>query len=137
MRHGVRQVQEERLVFVFADELKRLFRVAFGQQCLVRLGFDHLLVTHQRQRRPAFAIPAHVIAVRNAEVAVEPLIGGQETIAMTEMPLADARRRVAALFEHLSNGDLIGMQPVGGWREDHAGAQTDAFGITPRQQRGP
>ena len=47
MRHGVRQVEEERASLVRLDESKGLLSVAFGEGGLISWPLDDLFATHQ------------------------------------------------------------------------------------------
>ena len=133
------EVQEERLVDVLAKELDRPFDVATGEHRLVGLLLDHVLPVHQRQRRigkhggwrepdrsqrvgvlevGVADLGAHVVAVRQPEPSVEPVVGRQELGLIATVPLADDLGGVAGVAEHRRDRVLVGVEP-----EAHAGEE--------------
>ena len=90
--------------------------VALGERRLVGLLLDHVVVEHQRQRRVAGLVPsplesvrvarlaAHVVAVGQAEVVVEAVVGREELRLVAAVPLADHLRAVAGVGEQSAPG---------------------------------
>ena len=104
-------IKEERLALpgqggMVADELESFLGVPPGQRLLHGRLLDDRLVPHERNGRLALIGTVHVVAVRNAEIVVEPMPRRQEPRMMPKMPLADAHRRIAARFEGLCQGGL-------------------------------
>ena len=121
MNHRVRQVEEEGLVRVLADEAHGLFGVALGQEVLVRGRLDDDLVAHQGERRPARAGAGdHVVRVGDPVVLVEAVAGGEELELVTEVPLADTRGGVAHLLQGLGEGQLIRVETLASAGEEDA-----------------
>ena len=137
MWHRVCQVNEERMGTIFLNEFEGLARVPLRQCALVRRIFDHLSIPHQwntvsrlfvewsfgdHLTRLRFAqndvldqlgggINGHVVAVRDSEVVVEPLLRGEEFWFVTQVPFADAGRAIAATLKHFRNRNFVGVQP--------------------------
>ncbi len=109
------EVEEERVVFVFADKVDSSFGVSLSQQCLVGLLLGNLLILHQWQGRPEvpaveIALPAHIVTEGDAEIMVEAVAGRQEFRLVTAVPLADVHRRVAAIFQQGGDCFFFGVQ---------------------------
>ncbi len=51
VRHVVRQVYKEGIVFIFGDESNGLTRVALSELCLIRGTFNDYVVANQRTGR--------------------------------------------------------------------------------------
>ena len=97
MHVHVREVQEERLGTVVADEPHALGRVALGERGLVGLLLQDRVVEHQRQRREVAVrtgLAAHVVGVGQTEEVIEAVVGRQEAGLVAAVPLADQHRRV-------------------------------------------
>ena len=124
------------------DERQRRLRVAFEAGFIVHSGLFVVrgLRIAFRQRFAsaalrAFCGGAHVIRVRDAEVAFETLRGGQEFRLITEMPFADAGGGVAVLLQHLRDGDLLRIQTDRSSREEHARNGQHAFRVATGHHR--
>ncbi len=104
MDGGVGQIQEEGMRLVGVDELDRLLGVlpCDGGIFLDARG-DRGEISDQRQRD---LLAVHVVAVGDAEVVVEALVGGHEVGVIAEVPLADGHRGVAPGLEHFGDGDF-------------------------------
>ena len=137
---------------MLVDVAQRFFGVALGEQIAVHRRLDHGLVPQQRQGRPlvpveALAIPVaqlacHVVAVRNAEVRVEAMPGGQEFRLVAQVPLADDGGGVTRGAQQFGDGELVRVQPERRDRaQDQAVArvrvQADALRIAARHQARP
>jgi len=110
-RQRIREIKEERLALpgqggMVADELESFLGVPPGQRVLHGRLLDDHLVSHERNWRLALIGTVHVVAVRNAEIVVEPVPRRQELRMMPKMPLADAHRRIAARLEGRCQRDL-------------------------------
>ena len=116
VRHGVRQIQEERAFLVFLDKRQGLLGVALGNQPLVGLVFDHLFSAQQGQRRVAVRLPprivAHVVGKRYSKVRVEPMSGRQERTLVAQVPLAHAGRLVAHRLQRLGQCDFVRIETL-------------------------
>src|SRR5688572_3564312 len=75
-----------------------------------------------------------VVRVGNAQPFIEAVALRMKLRARAEVPLAEARRRVAAFFEHLRQQPFIGMQSIAAGVVESA-LQADAVRITAREQR--
>ena len=121
---GVREVEEERLLFAAADELHGLVGVDFLDAVLVGLIEQALDFVIAHERHDAAAVHArgfeHVIGIRDAEVVIKALLRGQKRRLVAEVPLADALRGVAERPEAVGDGVLLRMQPVLRPRSIHA-----------------
>ncbi len=136
----VGEVEEERPGPVLADEAERLLEVALGKGGLIGLGLDHLFVEHERQRRILLkrqseaappqqlcegwevigpVLAAHVVAVREPEVAVEAVPCGQELGLVATVPLAHQLGGVAGVAEERGDRDLGWVQAEFVSREQH------------------
>ena len=63
---------------------------------------------------------AHVVGVRDAEVAVEPMPRGQELGLIAQMPFAYAHGCVAQLAKIFGHGVFLGVQAIPTGGEKHA-----------------
>ena len=161
VRHRVRQVDKERPVLVGRDEADRLLGVPPGQRVLIDGELDDPCPAKQRRSGPAVVrrqlpklllgepvspedvggelhgrVGAHVVGIRDAEIGVETLVGRQELLLVTQVPLADAGGGVAACLEQLGDGHLAGVQPDLVPRKQHPEA-ADAFRVTAGHQCRP
>ena len=111
-------------------------RVPPRQQADIGGGFDRTRSVEQLQARPFQAPdPHHVVAVQHAVEFIEPLALRSVLAASSEMPLADAGRRVARFLQMLCQGELGGMQPLHLLGDQNArDARTN--GMAARQQCG-
>ena len=119
MGKTVREIEEERLVLRFMDEFDRSIGVATGDGALIRWTLDLPLISHERNVVGAkllslgqgevigFHDLIHVVGIRDAEIAVESVTGGEELRKMSEVPLPNAGCGVTLLFEGFGNGDLV------------------------------
>jgi hypothetical protein len=134
----VGQVEEEGAMAVGPHEPDRLVDEPGGECSLVGLGLEHLVVEQQRQRwelveeRDAhaldelrqrevvgLALAAHVVAVGDAEVALEAAAGGEEGRLVPAVPLADGGGGVPGLGQELGDGALVGVDAEALTREQH------------------
>ena len=108
----VREVQKEGLVLVVAHEPHAFFHVAFGDPALVGLRLNDVFISQQGQRWVfiVFFLPAHVIAVRNAVIAVESVARGQKCSLIAAVPFADNFGGVSLGFEEFGDGDFTGIE---------------------------
>ena len=103
----------EKMIYA-RNELDGLRGITLGDGRLIGRGLDDGCVPQDRQRRIDLSLTAaHVVAVGNAEVAVEALLGRQERRLIAEVPLADASRGVTLGLEHFGDRDLLGIQGQG------------------------
>ncbi len=128
VREGVREVEEERVGGVVVDELDSARGVAFGERVLGGLGFGDGFVVHDDGG-------LHVIAVGDAEVAVEAAAGGEVFRFVAEVPLADCRGLVALVLEDVGEGDFFEGHAFVVVREEHAG-DAGARGVAAGHERG-
>ena len=77
----------------------------------------------------------HVVGVRHPREAVKALVGGQQPIAVAEVPLAEAPRGEAALAEDLGQRLLVRVEPPLIGREHHVPFHADPLGVAPGEQR--
>jgi len=144
--HGVvRQIKEERLLLIRLDELHRLGGLAVGEELAFRtFGQGGDLVRG--------VVTGRLSAGVAADVEVEAvLLGIVSLVALlecrSEVPLADARGRVAGGFELFGQGDLLEGQellPIGDLQFGLGAAvagdpvrEVQAGGIFAGQQGGP
>ncbi|OPZ22818.1 MAG: hypothetical protein BWZ10_00236 [candidate division BRC1 bacterium ADurb.BinA364] len=136
MGHRVRQIEEEGLVLAVANESNRLFGVALRQQALIRIAFDGFQSANQRKRRIVLVgLGPHVVAVGQAEIAIEAVVDRQMRGQMPQVPFADAGRGIAAVAQDFGDGALARIEARPRARREHAG-DADADRIAARHQRG-
>src|SRR5690606_21378309 len=122
----VGEVEEEGLVAVVADEAQGLIDVALGEGFLLGLFLDDLLPAEEGKGRMladlavAAELAAHVVAVRQTEVVVEAVPGGQEGGLVAAVPLADAAGGVAGILEQAGHGLLFRVEAHPLAREEDA-----------------
>ena len=114
----VREVEEEKAAGVLPDEPDGVLDVPLGDADLIGLFLDHLFVAQERERRPLRrraagngGLTTHVVAVRDAVVAVESVTGGQELGLVAAVPLADDPRGVPLGLQHGGDGGLLRVEP--------------------------
>jgi hypothetical protein len=112
---------------------------------------EHLVVEQQRQRRVAglvaggvgsrAGLPAHVVAVGQAEVVVEAVVRRQEGRLVAAVPFADHLRPVAGVGQEPAEADLRRRESHALTGEQHREtverAEADPGRIAPRQERAP
>ena len=157
VRHGVRQVHEERLVLVGLDEVDGLLRVPARDGALVDGQLDNLLVLKERRLplgecglgispQNVHSLPSsarlalvvrviHVVRVRDAVVGVEAVGRWQRFLVMPEMPFAETSGGIALPFQVIGNGVFLRVQPLRRGRKQHVLMHAHALGITAGQQR--
>ena len=139
----VPQVQEEGLSPVLPDEPDAVLGVALGQAGLVRLLLDHGVVEHEGKRGPVLVpdLATHVVRVRQAEVVVEAVIGGQESRLVPAVPLPDHHRRVPGVSKEGRDGVLLRVQPEAHAREQDVvsleAVEPDPGRVAASEQRTP
>ena len=120
----VREVEQERMVPVLADEADRFIGVAFDEAGLLLLGekLGHLFVAKEGDNLLSGLLGPlqHVVGIGKAEVVVEPLPRREELGLVADVPLAHALRRVAALLQPFGDGELGGIEAMGFTRKEHA-----------------
>ena len=104
MRHAVWQIEQERPLAVFADELHRLFRVPPGERGLFHWRFDHFVIPIQPQRRDVHHL--HVVAVEQPVEIVESVLVRPVLRKVSQVPFADAGGLVASRFHCLRKRDF-------------------------------
>jgi len=104
------QIQEEGLILVLLNKLNGFLGIAGGQSRLIRVFFEDLVVSHQRER-----------------------------VKSVFEPFREVLLIVALCLKNFRESDLIGVQPHGILRHQNnefgSGFEADAFGIAPRHQR--
>ena len=100
---------------MIGNPLHGSFGVAFGKPVAIARSLDHRFVFHQRQRRPpgAVGLPnpfGHVVRIRDAKEPIKALPSRQELQLISQVPLADDRRRVALFLEHFGDRDFVRVQ---------------------------
>ena len=135
MDHAVWQVQEERCAAGVFDELDGAFGVVFGEQGLFfggDFGVDDFVVLVERQVGPGFKAfferqvldfgveGPHVVAVRQAIVAVEAILQRQELWEVSEVPFAEAGGGVAFAAAEFSDGGFGGVDAIAGFGSESA-----------------
>ncbi len=152
MRHVVSEVQEEGLGLVLLDKLHRplgvpgrelvlIFMRDLGDSDFIAFEHDEVRVTalspleRIRQFHEVGVERPHIVRVRQAKVFVEPVPERKELRGITQMPLAEDRGGITALFDKLREGHFIGAYPDLRARSQCA-MDADAVGVTARQQGG-
>ena len=79
---------------------------------------------------------AHVVRVGDTVEDVEALVGRQQAVAVSKVPLAETTGRVAVFGEHVRDRHLIGVKTVVVRRKDHVLVHRDALRVAPGQERG-
>ena len=126
MHGGVGQVEEKVFVRLGAglDEFHSLLGILPGDASLAFIlqQLGHLVIAQQRMHALARGggSAAHVVGVRDAEVAVEPMPRGQELGLIAQMPFAYAHGGIAQLAEILGDGVFLRVEPVSASGEKHA-----------------
>ena len=143
MRHRMRDVEEERPIGVPIDEVHRALR-EIPRHPILSIQIvdvpDRTVVSVDRQSRPRLRrfrmTRPHIVRIGDAVVLVEPLSRGKKGLEMTQMPLPEAGRRVAAILEHLGDGDLIGVESMPSAR--HQGSMdSKPVGVASGEERRP
>ena len=101
VQHGVRQVEEERTLFVLADKLDGFIGVQACELRGIGRALEHLAIPDQRHAALFLKInDLHRIQiVAQAEVVVESLVAWQKRFVKAKVPFADASRGVAIGLE--------------------------------------
>ena len=111
----VGEVEVEGLVLIATDEVDRFLGIELDHAALTfpvhQLG--DLLISQERDDRDlgVGALLEHIIGVRNAQVVVEALAGGQELGLIAEVPLADHLGGVAFFFKSLGYSYFSRIKP--------------------------
>jgi len=141
MRKAVGQVEEEGPVLVLLDELDRLIGVAFCYSVLVGRSFDYFFIAHQghipvfdfrfeKHLATAACDPVHIVAVGDAEVGIEAVVGRQIRRQMPEVPFADTSGNITLALESLGDCDFAFRQA-----RASPSAGPPGWGYTPKRQR--
>ena len=72
---------------------------------------------------------AHVVRIGQTEPGVEALVHREELAELSEMPLADDRRRVSAGLQHFGDGDLVRRQTLRGIVAEHFRCRTRCHAV--------
>ena len=109
VEHGMRQVEEERAFFARLDESNGLVGVEFYQLRRISRPLHDIAISHQRHAALVFEIHDlnGIKIVQQSEIMIEPLIVRQEWFVISQVPFADARRRVAVVLEEFRNRQLV------------------------------
>ena len=137
------EIEKERTILVLLDELDGAFCVLAGEEGLIfagQAGFEGGIVFVEREWRvgPGFGfwvMRPHVVGVRDAEVFIEAVLGGQEVRVVSEMPFSGHSRGVSFLFEEPCDGGFVGVQADFG-AGTKCSAEADAIGVTAGEKRG-
>ena len=145
VNHRVRQVKEEGLFLVAADEVDGVLGVEGRQLILigsVDIGIGEAVLGNQRQFRVVIpfmsdamrlASRSHVIGIGEAEVFVKALVEWEEAFFIAEVPFAEDARGVVLLLTDFGKGGLLGGQT--GLAVGAEGTEeSDTVGITAGQQ---
>ena len=121
----VREVEEEWLIFVRADEAGGFLGIAFDDLALLLfIQQFHDFVVAEQGHDPFSGLLRflqHIVGIRNAEVMIETLFGGQKLGLIADVPLTDALGCVAKVFQPFRDGELFGVQPLRATGEVNAG----------------
>lgn len=105
--HGVGEVEEEGVVFVFADDFEGFLGVELGDLEEVD-GVGEALVAADEVEGGL------VVDVGEAEVGVEALVDGEEGFGVAEVPFADDVCGVAGGVEEFGDVEFVGVEAEGG-----------------------
>ncbi len=112
MQHRVRQVEKERSIFVLlvGPVTSSVYSRVSSAGSAGRLTTSLFRI---RSTAPALQVNDfdQVEVVQQPEVMVEALIVRQKRFVKSQMPLADARRRVTVRLEQFRNRQLVRMDP--------------------------
>ena len=136
----VRQIEIERLVLVAPDEVDGLLGVHLDEAALpfpVHQLHD-LFIPQQRHDRHlgGRALLQHVVRIRDAEIVVEALPGGQEFGLIAQVPLADDLGGIPFFFKSLCYSYFRRIKAHRLAREIDPG-DGDARPVAPRHHLGP
>ncbi len=152
VRHVVRQIQEERALLVFLDELDRMLRVPGCELVLILVGHlwngDFVAVEHDQVRVTAlspFVVRRqfhqvrvqwpHVIGVRQPKVFIESVPQRKELGRVTQVPFPKNRSGISPLFHQFGQRGFIAADADFGARPQRA-MNADAVWVTAGQQAG-
>lgn len=125
-------VEEEAMIAALLDEVGASRGVTDREGVLLRRFLDNGLVLQHRGG-------GHIVTVRDAVVAIEPVAGREEALPVSQMPLAHTGRTVAGGSQHGGNGHLIRRQPAARPRKEDPprACQPQANGQPSSHQRPP
>lgn len=140
MRHRVRHIQKEWLFMIPVDEAKGLPRAVsrdITHALSSNIRVDNFPVTPQLERWVclwSLWVPwPHIIRIRISKGEIKAVVVRMEHFVVPKMPFTDDGRRVAAGFEHFTNGLFIGGNTVFGvWSEGTV--DTDTVWVASREQ---
>ena len=111
MRHGVGQIQEERLFVVGLDKPNGLGGVVLREIFKNDRGLDGGILIEKLEAGPFDQWQhRHIVTVKHTEKSIEAVELWAKCLAAAEMPLADAGRRVTRRLEMLGKRDFRGWQ---------------------------
>jgi len=109
MRHRMRDIKKERIVFILPDKFDGLFRIPGCQHGLVlrRHSLDLYLSVFKILQREFTPVPGifrmelpHVIGVKQAARLIESPVPGPSSISVADMPLTEDCGFITVCFEH-------------------------------------
>ena len=115
--NGVREVDEEGLVFVLLDELNGALGEALGEEVGIGFHFDDFFILEKREEGELVVVLTRVkgvdvVAVGDAEKFIEALSGGEEFRLVAEVPFAEHSGFVSDGFEDFGDGDFVGVESL-------------------------
>lgn len=149
--HGVRQVEEERLISAAIDEGGGFLGAESGEFGLIgggNCGIDDGVIFDQRQVRPAFQSffhrqlsyfrmeGPHVVAVGQTEVLIEAVLERQEGEMVSEVPFAEAGGGVVFLSADFRECGFVRVDTDAALRSEGS-LDTDSDVVAAGQQGGP